>query len=102
MEGGADGQERRLGEDNIHYVQDGIGKYAIPCAESLIANLVSQYFDEGGIMATLLAMNLCPIRELAMTRRGVYRYVLAHHHTIVSARYRYLVHSTVEQKLPSS
>ena len=37
----------RLGEVDIHYVQDCIGEYAIPCAESLIANLVAEYIDEG-------------------------------------------------------
>jgi hypothetical protein len=37
----------RLGEVDIHYVQDCIGEYAIPCDESLIANLVAEYIDEG-------------------------------------------------------
>ena len=37
----------RLGEVDIHYVQDCIGEYAIPCAESLIASLVDEYIDEG-------------------------------------------------------
>ena len=37
----------RLGEVEIHYVKDCIGEYAIPCAESLIANLVAEYIDEG-------------------------------------------------------
>ena len=38
----------RLREFDIHHVQqDCIGKYAIPCAESLIANLVAEYIDEG-------------------------------------------------------
>ena len=37
----------RLGEINVHYVQDCIGEYAIPRAESLIVNLVAEYIDEG-------------------------------------------------------
>jgi len=37
----------RLGEVDIHYVQDCIGECAIPCAESLISKLVAEYFDEG-------------------------------------------------------
>ncbi len=39
----------RLGEINVHYVQDCIGEYAIPraAAESLIVNLVAEYIDEG-------------------------------------------------------
>ena len=47
----------RLGEVNVHYVQDCIGEYPIPCAESLIVNLVAEYIDEGneedGIMAAV-------------------------------------------------
>ena len=37
----------RLGEVDNHYVQDCIGEYAIPCDESLIANLVAEYIDAG-------------------------------------------------------
>ena len=37
----------RLGEVNVHYVQDCISEYPIPCAESLIVNLVAEYIDEG-------------------------------------------------------
>ena len=38
----------RLGEVDVHYVQDCVGEqYAIPCAESLIANFVAEYIDEG-------------------------------------------------------
>jgi hypothetical protein len=37
----------RLGEVDVHCVQDCIGEYAIPCAESLIANLVAEYIDKG-------------------------------------------------------
>ena len=32
----------RLGEVDVHCVQDCIGEYAIPCAEFLIANFVAE------------------------------------------------------------
>ena len=64
----------RLGEVDVHYVQDCIGKYyAIPCAEFLIANFVAEYIDvgdenddsaldKGGIMAAISdASNKFPI-----------------------------------------
>ena len=38
----------RLGEVDTHYVQDCIGGYAIPSAESLISKLVAEYIEEGG------------------------------------------------------
>jgi hypothetical protein len=37
----------RIGEEDIHYVQDGVGEYAIPCSESLIEDLIAEYNDDG-------------------------------------------------------
>ena len=39
--------ERLEEVDVLYVVQDCIGEYAIPCAESLIANLVAEYINEG-------------------------------------------------------
>ena len=37
----------KLGEVDVHYMQDCICEYAVPSAESLIANLVAEYINEG-------------------------------------------------------